>query len=166
MKIKNIKDMRNYIYKYSGFSKRTVNHVIESLGFPLNGSGNTFNELSSQFENVTEHGANVGFCGFIYYYETIAFYKSHRQDIVRHLENTAAELGEDIISMVQNFGIFRNSEKPSTSEIGKALWNNGKCNENLTELYNVFAWYALEEVSRTWYRYLEENPTVRAKLAA
>jgi len=31
---------------------------------------------------------------------------------------------------------------------------------------NVYAWYALEEVSRTWLRYLEDNPALRAVLAA
>jgi hypothetical protein len=81
------------------------------------------------------------------------------------MENSAAEFGKDIISMVQNFGVFRNSEKPTASEIGRTLWGSGNCSE-LTQLYNVFAWYALEEVSRTWYRYLEDNPVLHAELTA
>jgi hypothetical protein len=79
---------------------------------------------------------------------------------------TAEEFGTDIFSMVQNFGVFRNSEKPTPTEIGKALWDKSKTYPDLTSLYNVFAWYALEEVSRAWYRYLEENPRYRAELAA
>jgi hypothetical protein len=74
------------------------------------------------------------------------------------MEQTAAEMGTDIISMVQSFGVFRNSGKPAPSEIGKALWDGSQSYPELASLYNVFAWYALEEVSRTWYRYLEENP--------
>jgi len=166
MKISNIKAMRNYIYKNSGFGKRTVNNVIEALGFPLHGSGSVFKELSGQFENCAEHGANVGFCGFIYYSETIAFYFANRQDIVDHMENFAAELGTDIISMVQGFGVFRNSEKPSSGEVGKALWGRVNSKNELTTLYNVFAWYALEEVSHAWYRYLEDNPAAWKKIAA
>jgi hypothetical protein len=81
------------------------------------------------------------------------------------MENFAAELGTDIISMVQGFGVFRNSEKPTSGEVGKALWGNVSSNNDFT-LYNVFAWYALEEVSRTWYRYLEDNPAYHAELAA
>jgi hypothetical protein len=157
--------MRNYLYKNSGFSKSTVNNVIEALGYPLQGSSSVFNDLSTEFENCAEHGANVGFGGFIYYNETIAFFKANRKDIVSHMEQTAAELGTDIISMVQGFGVFRHSEKPTPSEVGRALWDSKKDLE-LTSLYNVFAWYALEEVSRTWYRYLEENPAYHAELSA
>ena len=165
MKVSNIQAMRNYIYENSGFAEKTVNNVIKALGYPLQGSGRVFNELSTQFENCAEHGADCGFCGFIYYSETIAFFKANKQDIVNHMENTAAELGTDIISMVQNFGVFRNGGKPTPSEVGKALWGSGK-SKDLTTLYNVFAWYALEEVSRTWYRYLEEHPAYKAELAA
>ena len=148
MKISNIKALRNYLYDNSGFSRRTVNNVISALGYPLQGSGSVFKDLSSEFENCAEHGANVGFGGFIYYNETIAFFKANRQDIVKHMENFAAELGTDIISMVQGFGVFRNSTPPTTGEIGRALWG-GIIRDDFTTLYNVFAWYALEEVSQT-----------------
>jgi hypothetical protein len=66
--------------------------------------------------------------------------------------------------MVQGFGVFRNSDKPTAGEIGKALWDSGRQWPELTTLYNVFAWYALEEVSRTWYRYLEEHPAHKPEL--
>jgi hypothetical protein len=166
MAITDIKTMRDYIVNSSGFSKNTVNHVIEALGFPLNGTGATFNELSSEFENVAEHGANIGICGFIYYTETIAFFKANQSDIVEHLENASREFGMDLFSMVQGFGVFRNSEKPSVIDIGRALWGNKIVQPELTQLYNVFSWYALEEVASTWYRYLEENPAYHAALTA
>jgi hypothetical protein len=166
MKIKNVKQLRQYIADNSSFSPATINHVISALGFSLNGSWDSLKELSAEFENCTEHGADGGFSGFIYYNETIAFFKANRQDIINHMEQTAAELGTDIISMVQEFGVFRYSEKPSAGEVGKALWDSGKTHPNLTSLYNVFSWYALEEVSRTWYRYLEENPGYKTELAA
>ena len=166
MKISNIQTMRNFLYENSGFTKTTVNNVIKSLGYPLRGSGELLKNLSGQFENCAEHGADVGFCGFIYYSETIAFFKANRKDIVNHMENMAAELGTDIISMVQGFGVFCNSTKPTTGEVGKALWGCVNRGNNLTALYNVFAWYTLEEVSHTWLRYLEDNPAIRAKLSA
>ena len=152
----NINALRNFLNQHSGFQNTTVNNVIKALGFPLYGSGGVFNDLSTEFENCAEHGANCGFSGFIYYSETIAFFMANRKDIVSHMEQAAAYLGTDIISMVQGFGVFRNCDKPKTSEIGQALWGNKRYTE-LTELYNVFAWYALEEVSHTWYRYLEDN---------
>ena len=166
MKIKNIQALRVYITKNSGFSALTINNVIAALGFPLKGSKREFFKLSTQFENCAEHGADMGFPGFIHYSETIPFFIENRTDIVKHMEQTASELGTDIISMVQNFGEFRNSEKPTSSEVGRAIWDSGKKWPELTSLYNVFAWYALEEVSHTWYRYLEENPSLRAEMAA
>jgi hypothetical protein len=166
LKIKNIKALRHYIAGNSTFSPVTINNVISALGFSLNGSWDSLKELSAQFENCAEHGADGGFSGFIYYSETILFFKKNRTDIASHIEQTAEELGTDIFSMVQSFGVFRYSDKPTPSEIGKALWDSKKTNLDLTSLYNVFSWYALEEVSRTWYRYLEENPGYRTELAA
>jgi hypothetical protein len=166
MKIRNIKALRAYIVRNSNFSEKIVNNAINALGFPLIGSGGTFNELSTQFENCAEHGANIGMLGFMYYSETVAFFMQNRNDIVSHMEQTARERGIDIISMVQGFGVFQNSEKPTQSEVGRALWDSGKEYHSLASLYNVFAWYALEEVSRTWLMYLEENPGYKAELSA
>ena len=166
MKISNIKALRSYIAGNSNFSETTINNVIKALGYPLTGSRETFNKLSTQFQNCAEHGADIGIPGFIYSSETIPFFRKNRQDIVNHMEQTAAEFGTDIISMVQNFGVFRHGDKPAPSEVGRALYDSGKSYGELTDLYNVFAWYALEEVSRTWYRYLEENSGYRAELSA
>jgi hypothetical protein len=166
MKITSIKALRVYITQNSNFSKNTINNVIRALGYPLTGSGEIFSELSTEFENCAEYGANIGIPGFTYCSDTKAFFKANRQDIVNHMEITATELGTDIISMVQNFGVFRNSEKPTVGEIGKALWGSSQSSPEFTSLYNVFAWYALEEVSNTWYRYLEDNPGYMAELSA
>jgi len=166
MKISNIKNLRSYISENSSFPESTINNVIKALGYPLSGSGDTFKELSLELVNCAEYGANIGISGFIYYSETIPFFQKNRAAIIIHMELTAAEFGTDIISMVQNFGFFRHSEKPTQSEIGRALWDRSKTDPELKSLYNVFAWYALEEVSRTWYRYLEDNPDYMAELAA
>ena len=166
MKITTIKKLRAYVSHYSSFPEQTVKNVIEALGYPLTGSGDGFKELSGVLVNCAENGANIGIIGFIYYNETIPFFKKNRSAIANHIERTAEEFGTDIFSMVQGFGIFRNSEKPTPTEIGKALYDKSKTHTELTILYNVFAWYALEEVSRAWYNYLEDNPGYRAELAA
>jgi len=165
MKITNIKNLREYVYKNSTFPECTINNVIKALGYPLTGSGDTFKELSLELVNCAEYGANIGIPGFTYYNETLSFFKKNRPAIASHIERTADEFGTDIFSMVQNFGVFHNSEKPTPSEIGKALWDSQFWPE-FSYLYNVFAWYALEEVSNTWYRYLEDNPAYKAELAA
>jgi hypothetical protein len=165
MKITTIKGLRVYISRYSSFSEQTVNNVIKALGYPLTGTGDTFNELSGVFNDCSEHGAKGGFSGFVCSRDTTAFFIKNRQDIANHMEQTAEELGTDIFSMVQSFGVFRNTDKPSAGEIGKALWGN-QLSPKFSDLYNVFAWYALEEISNTWYRYLEEHPDYKAELSA
>jgi len=159
MPIKTVKAMRNFLIQNSGFSDTTVDAVIEELGYSPEGTGNEFKELSEEFENCAEHGEDCGFVGFIYYNETVPFFKANRRDIVRHMENMAEEMMTDIISMVQGFGVFRHGSKPTAGEVGRALYDSGKTWPELATLHNVFAWYALEEVSRTWYRYLEDNPS-------
>jgi hypothetical protein len=167
MKISTIRGLQRYLKRYSNFSGRTVNSVIFALGYhPQNEKDGDFKNLSCTFENCAENGASGGYMGFYSYSETIAFFKKHRIDIVQHMEQAAEELGTDIISMVQNFGVFYRSQKPTTSEVGKALWGRENSKDNFNTLYNVFAWYALEEVSRTWYRYLEDNPAYWEKLSA
>jgi hypothetical protein len=166
MSIATIEKLREYITRNSTFPERTVNNVIEALGCPLHGSGGIFRELSAEFVYCTEYGADTGFSGFIYYTDTTAFFMNNRTAIASRIERAAAELGTDIFSMVQGFGVFCNSDKPSPSEIGKALWDSSQSYPEFVSLYNAFAWYALEEVSRAWYRYLEDHPAVKAELAA
>ena len=165
MAICTIQGLRNYLSSNSGFTEKTVNNVIISLGYPLNGSRVLLSELSGTLIDCSKHGADAGFSGFSYYSDTVAFFETNKQDIVNHMETTAAELGMDIISMVQGFGVFCHSSKPTVSEVGKALW--GSCySQALNTLYNVFAWYALEEISHAWNRYLEDTPALAAKLSA
>jgi hypothetical protein len=93
------------------------------------------------------------------------FFRKHRHDIVSQMEKTATEMGSDIISFVQSFGVFRNSTPPTPGQVGKALYDSRYWPE-LEVLYNVFAWYTLEEISHSWHRYLEEHPTLAEKLSA
>ena len=153
-----IRNLKSYLNNYSNFSDDTIQNVISALGFnPVHATRAEVKELSDVFKKCSKYGAINGFKGFNYLKETISFFMANRQDIVRHMEHTAAEMGTDIISMVQDFGYFRDSDKPTTTEVGKALWDSNK-SPHLLNLYCVFAWYALEEIAHTWDRYLEDNP--------
>lgn len=92
---------------------------------------------------------DCGFSGFIYYSDTHAFAMRYRKLIVRLLEETADQLGEDVASMVSNFGVFRNS--PMDADDKKQLYRylgGGKCDQST--ITNVMAWFAAEEVCR-WF---------------
>ena len=165
MAIRTIKGLYRYLASNSCFSGSTVHTVILHLGFHLWDSENEFKALSKLLLQCARKGADKGFTGFNDFTDTIPFFTKHRKDIVIHMEHTAKALGIDIISMVQYFGVFEKSKKPSISDVGKALWDS-TIHEELNELYNVFAWYTLEEIARIWDWYVEENQGYSAELSA
>jgi hypothetical protein len=68
--------------------------------------------------------------------------------------------------MVKNFGIFRKQETPTSGEIGRAIWDTQFLHDDLTNLYNVFSWFCLEEIANFWYNNLENNRQFYASLSA
>jgi len=166
MGVSTIKGLYRIVKKNSCFSGRTIHSVILSLGFNLFDKEEQFKKLSSILTQCSLRGADTGFSGFINISETISFFIRHRKDIINHMEQTAADCGIDIISMVQGFGIFKDTNKPTISDVGKALWDKSQVYIKYFDLYNVFSWYALEEIAHTWQRYLEEHPAVVESLLA
>lgn len=99
------------------------------------------------FQDVCNYGASGGFTGFIYYKDTISFWKRHKKLIMEYTEEMANDLGEDLLSMVSNFNVIKGNY--TQTEIGQALF--GEMNENkYAQIYNVMAWFALEEVARDY----------------
>jgi hypothetical protein len=121
-----IKDNQEY--------KSLINAVIANIGMDSVG-------------DVNNHGADSGFSGFTYYSDTHKFAIKHRNAITALLEETASQLGEDVVNMVSNFGVFRNS--PMDQDDKKDLYRylgGGKPSQGA--ITNVMAWFALEEVCR------------------
>ena len=124
-------------------NKSLISAVKKQLGC------DSVNEFFEELDNVSKSpcGANGGFTGFIYYTETTAFWKANKKSIKNLMEQEADELGESsVISMVKNF--YSVKDDFSEDEIGRALY--GKFDEDLYQLYDSFAKYALEEVAY-WY---------------
>ncbi len=114
--------------------KSLINAVIANVGI-------------DSVQDINSHGINCGFNGFIYYSDTHKFAIKHRNAIIKMLEDTADELGEDVVSMVGNFGVFRNS--PMDQDDKKDLYKylgGGKPEQGT--ITNVMAWFAAEEVCR------------------
>lgn len=98
-------------------------------------------------EDVVNHGINGGFNGFIYYSETHAFAIKNRKLITQLLEDLAEDLGEDPISLVAGFGVFRNSAMDSEDrqDLYKFLGGGKPAQGAIT---NAMAWFAAEEAAR------------------
>ena len=114
--------------------KTIINAVINRIGM-------------ESVSDVINHGADCGFSGFIYYSDTHKFAIRHRKDICEWLEESADSLGEDVVAMVANFGVFRNSpmDKEDKRDLYRYL-SGAKCEQSA--ITNVMAWFALEEVCR------------------
>lgn len=118
--------------------KSLINAVINRIGL-------------DSVNDVNSHGISGGFSGFIYYTETHAFAMRYRKDIVRLLEEQADQLGEEVVSMVSNFGAFRHNkmDNEDRKELYKYL-GGGKCEKST--ITNLMAWFAAEEVCRMFDR--------------
>jgi hypothetical protein len=115
--------------------KTLINGVLNSLGG------------TDYVVDVVNHGADAGYPGFTYYNDTHAFAMRYRKMIVKLLEESADMLGEEVVTMVSNFGVFRQS--PMDNDDRKDLYKyigGGKPEQGT--ITNVMAWFALEEVCR------------------
>jgi hypothetical protein len=74
----------------------TIRNVITALGYNPNAGWKSLVELSGNLADCAKHGADGGFLSFICHRETIAFFLRNRKDIVKNLEISVQELGEDI----------------------------------------------------------------------
>lgn len=121
-----IKDNESY--------KTLINAVINRIGL-------------DNVENVIRHGIDGGYSGFIYYSDTHAFAMRYRKLIVRMLEEQADDFGQDVVSMVAGFGVFRNSPMDNEDKRDLYKYLGGGRNEQ-SAITNVMAWFAAEEVCR------------------
>ena len=97
-------------------------------------------------EDVVNHGIDGGFSGFIYYADTVKFFKSYRQEILALAKDTADQLGEDMLSMIAGFNCLK-GEKFNNDDIARAIYQD-KDSEIAPVIQNALAWFAAEEVCR------------------
>ena len=102
-------------------------------------------------KDVNNYGMEQGFPGFIYYSETVKFWRKYKKSILAMLKNDTSYWESGIVGMVQNFNCLNNTDKKTVpeyteEEIGEALF--GRYNPELDIIYNALAWYAAENVCR------------------
>lgn len=104
----------------------------------------SFQEIA---QDVCNHGADAGFGGFIYCSETVAFTKRNKKALLELCKEQAEECyghGMTIPGFIAGF----NCVDCDAEQVAIALYT-GK-GDDVTEVYNALAWYALEEVSRRY----------------
>ena len=114
--------------------RRLINAVVSRIG-------------KDSINDVIKHGIDGGFNGFIYYSETHAFAMRHRKQIIALLTEQAEQLGEEVVSMVAGFGVFRHNKMDNDDRMDLYKYlGGGKCEQ--CTITNLMAWYAAEEVCR------------------
>jgi hypothetical protein len=115
--------------------KSLINAVIKSL------------HGTDSIEDINRHGIDGGYGEFVYYADTHKFAIKNQKAIVSMLENMAADMGEDVVKMVEGFGVFRNS--PMDADDKKDLYKYlAGVKPQQGAITNVMAWFAAEEVCR------------------
>lgn len=113
-----------------------------------------YSRLEDSIEDVYNYGISGGYCGFVYYSDTVAFWRKYKTDILAMLKEDAESLGDTVVNIVKHFnclGDYRGREFKAyytEDEIGRALY--GRYSEDLTQIYNALAWCAAENVAR-WF---------------
>ena len=136
----------------------TLSQFIAESGLPASlvrstvrqcGDWQTFREIA---QDVCNHGANCGFGNFIYYADTIPFSKRNKKALLELCKEQANDIyghGMTIPAFIAGF----NCVDCDAEQVAIALYT-GK-GDDITEVYNALAFYALEEVARRYCDILE-----------
>lgn len=134
--------------------KTTLKELIKSSSIPASliravirqmGGWETFTGYAP---DITRHGIDGGFNGFIYYADTLPFAKRNSAAIAEMAASQADDFGTPVLDMVRSFGCFRQSP-PDFASISTALYG-GRAQEETDTVLNALAWYAAEEVARAY----------------
>ncbi len=142
-----IKTLKQFISEAQHIEPKLIRAVVNQLG-----GWDCFKECA---QDITNHGMQYGIGGFVWYSETVAFWRKNRKEILTLAELQASDFDEDVIEMVRSFNGLSDKGVPdyTASEIGKAWY--GRYDNNLDSVYNALAWYAAEEIARAYCDLLE-----------
>ena len=133
-------------------NKKLINAVIENLGYDNQNDPDCIEDL----KNITNHGIDCGYGGFIYYSETTSFFNENRKEIIELVKDMSFELGDGMIEMVASFNCFKDMDL-TIDEIGNVLFCIDTDNHDEKMIIkNGLTWFAGEEVARHLVDQLEE----------
>lgn len=136
----NIKTV-NQFCEASHLNPKLIRAVIRQMG--------GWKNFKQNAPDICRGGIDGGFNGFIYNADTEPFARRNRALIAEIASQQAQGFGSGVIEMIRGFGCFRHGTKPTDEEIGSALYAGKDAPEGMPVL-NALAWYAGEEVSRSY----------------
>lgn len=115
--------------------------VIEQMGYDVKTDKDDYMEIFRNLRNASD-----GYSGFIYYSDTINFYKKNKKLIIEHLKQLSQDLGQNFLDTIKGFNCFRDSDI-TIDDIGEIIYGNKTKNSYYTNVANALSWYALEETA-------------------
>ncbi len=123
----------------SGIEKSLISATVNALG--------EWNQFEISAIDISNHGIDGGYGDFVYYSDTVKFFRKNKKAIMAMAENLADDMGENILDMIANFNCMKSLDL-STYEISKAIHTGkGDCSD---QILNCLAWFAGEEVCRSY----------------
>ena len=104
-------------------------------------------DWKENFHDINNHGIDGGFSGFIYYCDTVSFFKRNKAEIVELVKEMASEFGQSPIDFVKSFNCLKGSEDWE-AEIAECLY--GRLSEDNITVPNALAWFAGKEAAREY----------------
>ena len=149
---KESKAMKNQKPKMSDFLKAAnINPKLASAVIRQFGGWENFREKAV---DVANHGISGGYCGFIYYDDTVAFTKKHKKLIIENVKQFADDVGESFTEVIANFNCLKNTSI-TENDVMLSLMSPRSCEEYIvTQVYNALAWYAGETVAHEYVEYI------------
>lgn len=131
-------NLKSFIEK-SNLPEDLIRQVVRQIG-----GWDSFKE--HVLHDVAMYGASGGFSGFIYYTDTCRFYAVNRDAILEMVRSMCDDFGtEEPIQFIRSFNCLKDATE---SEVGLTLYGTKKQHD--TQVANALAWFALEEVSRSY----------------
>ena len=129
----------NQFVEKSGLEPTLVRAVVRQLG--------GWQEAQQSMIDIANHGIDGGFHGFIYYSDTIAFFKKHRTIICNLINSTADDIGESPITLITNFNCLKGVKAQDSIIrcLGGGPLRQGPIEDALVA--NALTWFAGEEVA-------------------
>ena len=145
---KESKAMKNQKPKMSNFLKSAnINPKLASAVIRQFGGWENFKEKA---HDVANHGIEGGYCGFIYYEDTVSFTKKHKKLIIENITHFADEIGESFTKVIVGFNCLKNTGI-AENDVIMALMSPRSCDDFvLQQVYNALAWYAGETVAQEY----------------
>lgn len=132
-------DYSEYIIDKEGFIKELEDRGYSTVREIFDHLGDDIEEILYKCKDIVVHGIESGFGSFIYYSDTVKFYKDNEEEILKHLKELTSSMCDD--------------EDEDTSLI-TCLYKDEVCRIYLEEmllgdpsrLYNNFTWIYVTDI--------------------